>query len=48
MQQVFSSFAERPLFALGVGGFLVGLVLFYLLMQRGRKHRVEQAHKFEA
>jgi hypothetical protein len=47
MQQVFSSFAERPLLALGVGAFLCGLALFYVLVQRNRKHRIKLAHKLK-
>lgn len=48
MQQIFSSFVDRPLLALGIGAFLSGVALFYLVMQRARKHRIEQARKYEA
>lgn len=31
----------------GVGAFFSGVALFYLVMQRTRKHRIKNADKFE-
>ncbi len=45
MQQAIASFVERPFLALGIGAFLSGVALFYLVMQRTRKHRIETARK---
>jgi len=43
MQAIFDSLASRPLVTLGIGAFLSGVALMYLVMQRTRKHRIEQA-----
>ncbi|MGH1367631.1 MAG: hypothetical protein ACRBCL_03370 [Maritimibacter sp.] len=32
---------------MGVGAFFCGVALFYLVMQRTRKHRIKNAEKFE-
>jgi len=45
MQNVFDSLVQRPILTLGLGAFLSGVVLLYLVMQRTRKHRIEQARK---
>lgn len=43
MQDIFDSLASRPFLSLGIGAFLSGVALMYLVMQRTRKHRIEQA-----
>lgn len=45
MQNVFDSLAQRPVLTLGLGAFLSGVVLLYLVMQRARKLRIEQARE---
>jgi|GEM_PF-2643347 len=48
MQNVIDSLFARPLLTLGLGAFLSGIALFYLVIQRTRKHRIEQAHNLDA
>ncbi|WP_281841272.1 hypothetical protein [Sinisalibacter aestuarii] len=48
MQHVISSLVERPILTLGLGAFLSGVALFYLVMQRTRKNRIERARRGEA
>lgn len=43
MQQVIDALMSRPFLTLGLGAFLSGVALFYLVMQRTRKHRIEKA-----
>ena len=43
MQNILDSLTARPLLTLGLGAFLSGVALFYLVMQRTRKHRINQA-----
>lgn len=48
MQNVIDSLAQRPFVTIGVGAFLSGVALFYLVMQRTRQHRIKQAEKFDS
>jgi len=43
MQNVLDSLTSRPLLTLGLGAFLSGVALLYLVMQRTRKHRINEA-----
>jgi len=45
MQNIFDSLAQRPVLTLVLGAFLSGVALLYLVMQRSRKHRIEQARE---
>ena len=45
MQFVIDSLMHRPLITVGLGAFLSGVALFYLVMQRTRKHRLKQAQQ---
>lgn len=47
MQTVIESLTARPLITLGIGAFLSGIALFYLVIQRTRKHRIKQARHLE-
>ncbi len=42
MEYIFDSLTARPIITLGVGAFLSGVALFYLVMQRTRKHRIRE------
>ncbi len=42
MDVIIDSLAARPLITVGAGAFLSGVALFYLVMQRTRKHRLQQ------
>lgn len=45
MQNVIDSLLQRPLVTVGVGSFLASVALFYILMQRTRKHRIDEARR---
>lgn len=45
MQQIFDALLGRPLVTLGLGAFLSGVALLYLVVQRTRKHRIRQAER---
>lgn len=45
MDVIIESLAARPIITVGVGAFLSGVALFYLVMQRTRKHRIRQAQQ---
>ncbi len=45
MNTVIDALTTRPLLTLGLGAFLSGVALLYLVMQRTHKHRVEQAQR---
>ncbi|SMH51686.1 hypothetical protein [Maritimibacter sp. HL-12] len=47
MQTVFDSLTQRPMLTLGLGGFLGGFVLFYIVIRRARKRRIIQAGKHQ-
>lgn len=47
MQYVIDSITARPFLALGVGAFLSGVALFYLVMQRTRRQRIERARDLQ-
>lgn len=47
MKNLFTAFAEKPLFALAIAAFLTGVSLFYLVMQRTRRKRIMQAESAE-
>ena len=42
MDVIIESLMSRPFITVGVGAFLSGVALFYLVMQRTRKHRLQQ------
>ena len=42
MDVIIESLTARPVITVGVGAFLSGVALFYLVMQRTRKHRLRQ------
>jgi len=42
MTNVINSLTQRPIVTLGLGAFLGGVVLLYLVMQRARKHRIRR------
>ncbi len=42
MDIIIESLTARPVLTVGIGAFLSGVALFYLVMQRTRKHRLEQ------
>ena len=42
MDVIIAALAARPAITVGVGAFLSGVALFYLVMQRTRKHRLRQ------
>jgi hypothetical protein len=48
MEAVIESLAARPVITLGLGAFLSGVALMYLVMQRTRKRRVQQAQQNNA
>jgi hypothetical protein len=43
MQYVIDSLFSRPILTIGVGAFLSGIVLLYLVAQRTRKSRIDKA-----
>ena len=45
MQTVIDALIARPFLTVGVGAFLSGVALFYLVMQRTRQHRMKQAER---
>lgn len=45
MQNVIDSLIQRPVVTVGVGAFLSGVALFYLVIQRTRKHRIKEAQQ---
>jgi len=45
MDVIIEALASRPVITVGVGAFLCGVALFYLVMQRTRKHRIRQAQQ---
>lgn len=45
MDAIIEALAARPIVTVGVGAFLSGVALFYLVMQRTRKHRIRQAQQ---
>lgn len=45
MLNVIDSLTQRPIFTLGLGAFLGGVVLLYLVMQRSRRHRIRRAEE---
>jgi len=44
MQNAIEALAARPLLTVAIGAFLCGVALLYLVMQRTRKHRIEEAN----
>lgn len=42
MQTLIDGLTHRPLLSLAVAAMLSGIALFYLVMQRTRKHRLQQ------
>ena len=42
MDFVIDALTARPILTVGAGAFLSGVALFYLVMQRTRKHRLEE------
>lgn len=42
MGLIVTSLFAKPLMTLGVGAFLSGVALMYLVMQRTRKHRMQK------
>jgi len=42
MDVIINALTSRPFITVGVGAFLSGVALFYLVMQRTRKHRLRQ------
>ena len=42
MDVIIESLTSRPFITVGAGAFLSGVALFYLVMQRTRKHRLQQ------
>lgn len=47
MQSLLETIMDRPVFSVGLGAFLSGVALLYVLMQRTRRHRIEQSGKTE-
>ncbi len=45
MQTIFEALLGRPLLTLGLGAFLSGVALFYLVMQRTRRRRIIEAER---
>ena len=45
LETVIASLIARPGVTIAVGAFLSGVALFYLVMQRTRKHRIRQAEE---
>ena len=43
MQTVIDSLVARPALTVAIGAFLSGVALLYLVMQRTRKHRINEA-----
>ena len=42
MDVIIDALTSRPIITVGVGAFLSGVALFYLVMQRTRKHRIRE------
>ena len=42
MDVIIDALTSRPIITVGVGAFLSGVALFYLVMQRTRKHRIQE------
>jgi hypothetical protein len=45
MQLIVDALLGRPVVTLGMGALLSGAALFYLVMQRTRRHRIKQAEQ---
>jgi len=45
MQHIFDALLARPFLTVGLGAFMSGVALFYLVMQRTRKHRIRDAEQ---
>ena len=45
MQTLIDGLTHKPLLTLAVAAFVSGVALFYLVMQRTRKHRLDQLEK---
>lgn len=45
MQYVIDALIARPFTTIAVGAFFSGVAMFYLVMQRTRKHRIKQAEQ---
>ncbi|MCB1339135.1 MAG: hypothetical protein KDK10_17330 [Maritimibacter sp.] len=42
MDAIIEALVARPIVTVGLGAFLSGVALFYLVMQRTRQHRLSQ------
>ncbi len=42
MDAIIEALTARPVITVGLGAFLSGVALFYLVMQRTRQHRLAQ------
>ena len=47
MDVIIESLSARPVVTVGIGAFLSGVALFYLVMQRTRKHRIREIDRQE-
>jgi len=45
MDLVIEALTARPAITVGAGAFLSGVALFYLVMQRTRKHRLDEVDR---
>ena len=48
METLIDGLTYRPLLSLAFAAFVSGVALFYLVMQRTRKHRLEQMKNSES